>query len=101
MYLLSESNLITEGDNSKDFFIHTLPSSPPSNLECKTTFDSLELTWTYPSSGMFDDFNDASFYHFYYELNESKFIESIFILIIFWFRKKKEKKNCFASMTNG
>ena len=73
--MLSETNLITEGDNSEDFYIHTLPSSPPSDLECTTTFNSLELTWTYPSTGMFDDFNDASFYHFYYELNESEFIE--------------------------
>ena len=83
--MLSESHLITEGDNSEDFYIHTLPSSPPSDLECTTTFNSLELTWTYPSTGMFDDFNDASFYHFYYELNESKFILPTFILIIFLF----------------
>ena len=96
MYLISESNLITEGDNSEDFFINTLPSSPPSDLECTTTFDSLELTWTYPSSGMFDDFSDASLYHFYYELNESKFKVSIFILIIFWFRNKKWKQNLFC-----
>ena len=96
MYFLSESNLITEGDNSEDFFIHTLPSSPPLDLDCKTTFDSLDLTWTFPSTGMFEDSNDETFYHFYYELSESKFNESTFIFDCFLIWQSKLKtKMCF------
>ena len=83
-FFLSESNLITEGDNSEDFFIHTLPSSPPLDLKCETTFDSLNLTWTFPFTGMFEQSNDVSYYYFKYELIESKLKKSTLSSNNFW-----------------
>ena len=84
IFFLSESNLITEGDNSEDFFIHTLPSSPPLDLKCETTFDSLNLTWTFPFTGMFEQSNDVSYYYFKYELIESKLKKSTLSSNNFW-----------------
>ena len=66
---LTEINLITEGETSEEFYFYTLPTSPPSDLACDTTYDTLSITWSDPTIGMVEN----TTYQFSYNLVDSKF----------------------------
>ena len=63
------TTLITDGETSDEFYFYTLPTSPPSDLECATTYDSLSLTWGNPTIGMVDNTS----YQFSYTLVDSMY----------------------------
>lgn len=63
------TTLITDGETSDAFYFYTLPTSPPSDLECATTYDSLSLTWGNPTIGMVDNTS----YQFSYTLVDSMY----------------------------
>ena len=64
---LTEISLITEGETSEEFYFYTLPTSPPSDLACDTTYDTLSLTWSDPTMGMVEN----TTYQFSYNLLDS------------------------------
>ena len=48
----ADTNLITEGETSDEFYFYTLPSSVPANLECDADFETLSINWEDPTIGM-------------------------------------------------
>ena len=65
-----------------------MPTSPPSDLECATTYDSLSLTWGNPTIGMVDNTS----YQFSYTLVDSMYksqnLKSGFFLVFGFFEIK-------------
>ena len=58
------TTLITEGETSDPFYFATLPTSPPVQQECVSTWDSLSFKWNNPTEGMVDE----TVYHYAYRL---------------------------------
>ena len=71
-----ENTLITEGESSDTFHFFTLPSTPPSDLACTSTFESLTLKWNDPTRGMPEMINQA--YRFAYSLTDGRFTRKYF-----------------------
>ena len=95
------TTLITDGETSDEFYFYTLPTSPPSDLECATTYDSLSLTWGNPTIGMVDNTS----YQFSYTLVDSMWSKFEICFLVFWiqlftyklFWKKNSSDNFFHS----
>ena len=51
-FWFADTNLITEGETSDEFYFYTLPSSVPANLECDADFETLSINWEDPTIGM-------------------------------------------------
>ena len=51
-FWFTDTNLITEGETSDEFYFYTLPSSVPANLECDADFETLSINWEDPTIGM-------------------------------------------------
>ena len=74
--------MIAKGTSSDDFYFFTLPSSPPSDLECvASTFESLDLKWKYPDPN--EMFANDTVYHFSYNLVKSMFTNNLIFYLKF------------------
>ena len=61
-------HLIAKGDYSKEFYFYTLPTSPPLELECETSYDSVTPKWKNPTIGL----KNGTEYKFIYNLQSGK-----------------------------
>ena len=66
--------MITEGETSDVFYFYTSPTLPPADLACKTTYDSLSLTWSQPTLGM----EENTTYYYSYNLIKSMYAHMLF-----------------------
>ena len=78
--------MITEGETSDVFYFYTLPTLPPADLACETTYDSLSLTWSQPTLGM----EENTTYYYSYNL-----IKSMYAHMLFSTTKFLEEKELF------
>ena len=69
-FILLDTNVITEGETSDEFYFYTLLSSPPSSLECETLYNQMDLTWNNPTNGL----DSGTSYEYSYSVTESMFI---------------------------
>ena len=69
-FILTDTNVITEGETSDEFYFYTLLSSPPSSLECETLYNQMDLTWNNPTNGL----DSGTSYEYSYTVAESMFI---------------------------
>lgn len=69
-FILIDTNVITEGETSDEFYFYTLLSSPPSSLECETLYNQMDLTWNNPTNGL----DSGTSYEYSYSVTESMFI---------------------------
>jgi hypothetical protein len=70
IFFLIDTNVITEGETSDEFYFYTLLSSPPSSLECETLYNQMDLTWNNPTNGL----DSGTSYEYSYSVTDSKFI---------------------------
>ena len=73
VFNLTDTNVITEGETSDEFYFYTLLSSPPSSLECETLYNQMDLTWNNPTNGL----DSGTSYECSYTVTESMFSLSI------------------------